>query len=59
MPTKSFAQLVQTHVANDPEFAEPLLREGIDAILAGDVETGNAMLCDYVLGRRKTPRTSS
>jgi len=37
--TGSFKELVQTRVKNDKKFAEALLREGIDAMLSGDVET--------------------
>ena len=46
--TRSFKELVQKHVAEDPAFAEALLREGIDLMLAGDVETGKAILRDYI-----------
>jgi hypothetical protein len=46
--TKSFKELVQSRVANDPEFAAALPRESIDTMLAGDVETGKAILRDYV-----------
>ena len=46
--TKSFKELVQHHVKFDAKFAEALLREGIDAMLAGDVETGKTILRDYV-----------
>jgi hypothetical protein len=40
--------LVQRHVADDPSFAEALLHEGIDLILAGDLEAGKAILRDYI-----------
>ena len=46
--TKSFKELVQLRVASDAAFAENLLREGIDTMLAGDVETGKAILRDYI-----------
>ena len=46
--TRSFKELVQRHVANDPAFSEALLREGIDAMLSGDVDTGKAILRDYI-----------
>ena len=46
--TRSFKELVQRHVAADPAFAEALLREGIDTMLAGDVETGKTILRDYI-----------
>ena len=32
----------------DADFRQALLREGIDAMLAGDVPTGKAILRDYV-----------
>ena len=46
--TRNFKELVQRHVAADPAFAEALLREGIDTMLAGDVDTGKAILRDYI-----------
>ncbi len=46
--TRSFKDLVQRHVTADPAFAEALLREGIDAMLAGDVDTGKTILRDYI-----------
>ena len=46
--TRSFKELVEKHVAESPEFAEALLREGVDLMLAGDVDTGKAILRDYI-----------
>ena len=46
--TKSFRDLVQRHVKDDARFAEALLREGLDAMLSGDVETGKTILRDYI-----------
>jgi hypothetical protein len=46
--TKSFRELVQCRLARDPEFAVALLREGVDAMLSGDVDTGKAILRDYI-----------
>ena len=46
--TKSFTELVQSHVKTDKQFAEALLREGVDAMLSGDVETGKTILRDYI-----------
>ncbi len=46
--TKSFKDLVQSRVARDPNFAAALLREGIDTMLTGDVDTGKAILRDYI-----------
>jgi hypothetical protein len=45
--TKSFKEMVQKRVASDPAFGAALLREGIDTMLAGDVDTGKAILRDY------------
>ena len=42
--TRSFKDLVQRHVAADPAFGEALLREGIDTMLTGDVDTGKTIL---------------
>src|ERR1700693_5625099 len=46
--TKSFKELVQSRMARDPDFAAALLREGIDVMLTGDVDTGKAILRDYI-----------
>jgi len=46
--TGSFRQLVQEHIGKDPAFAQGMLREGIEQMLAGDVETGKAILRDYI-----------
>ena len=46
--SKSFKGLVQEHVKRDAKFAEALLREGIDAMLSGDLETGKTILRDYI-----------
>src|SRR5216683_3343770 len=46
--SKSFRNLVQKHVKVDKKFAEALLREGVDAMLSGDVETGKTILRDYI-----------
>ena len=46
--TKSFKELVQKRAAADPAFADNLLREGVDIMLSGDVDTGKAILRDYI-----------
>jgi hypothetical protein len=46
--TKSFKELVQRRVAKDADFAENLLREGVDTMLAGDIDAGKAILRDYI-----------
>ena len=39
---------VQARVQADPAFREALLREGIETMLRGDVNTGKAILRDYI-----------
>lgn len=46
--TRSFKELVQERVAADPAFGQALLRESIDTMLAGDVDTGKSILRDYI-----------
>jgi hypothetical protein len=46
--SKSFRDLVEGHVKDDQKFAEALLREGIDAMLSGDLDTGKTIIRDYI-----------
>ena len=46
--TPLLKDLVERHVKNDSKFAEALLREGIDAMLSGDLDTGKAIIRDYI-----------
>ena len=46
--THKFKDLVGQRLNADPAFAEALLREGVDALLAGDLETGKTILRDYI-----------
>jgi DNA-binding phage protein len=46
--TRRFKELVQRRVASDAAFGEALLREGIDTMLTGDIDTGKAILRDYI-----------
>jgi DNA-binding phage protein len=46
--TRPFKELVQVRAKADKKFAEALLREGIDAMLSDDVETGKTILRDYI-----------
>ena len=45
---RSFKELVQARAAHDPAFAQALLSEGIEAMLAGDIEAGKSVLRDYI-----------
>lgn len=46
--TRSFRETVQARVAKDTAFRSALLREGVEAMLAGDVDTGKAIVRDYI-----------
>lgn len=46
--SKKFKDLVQSQVKADEKFAQALLREGVDAVLSGDVETGKSLLRDAI-----------
>ena len=48
--TGSFRELVQRRVAHDPQFGRELLRGAIESLLAGDLETGKAVLRNYIKG---------
>jgi hypothetical protein len=46
--TRSFKELVQSRAVRDKRFADALLKEGVDTLLAGDVESGKLILRDYI-----------
>jgi len=46
--SKSFSELMQGQAKKDKKFAEALLREGVDAMLSGDIDTGKTILRDYI-----------
>jgi len=46
--TRSFKETVQARVARDPAFKQALLTEGVSALLEGDLDTGKAILRDYI-----------
>ena len=46
--TKDFKETVKTRIAKDPAFREELLKEGIECLLSGDMDTGKAILRDYI-----------
>jgi DNA-binding phage protein len=46
--TRRFKELVQNRTERDTEFGAALLRESIDIMLTGDMETGKAFLRDYI-----------
>ncbi|MBN8506272.1 MAG: transcriptional regulator [Burkholderiales bacterium] len=46
--TRDFKQTVLARVQAEPAFREALLKEGVEALLAGEVELGKTMLRDYI-----------
>jgi DNA-binding phage protein len=46
--TRSFKDTVKVRADQDATFRDALLVEGLDALLAGDVDTGKAVLRDYI-----------
>ena len=46
--TRDFKSTIQKRVQRDAGFRRELLREGIECMLAGDVETGKTVLRDYI-----------
>jgi DNA-binding phage protein len=46
--TRDFKQTIRARVRRDPAFRKALLREGIESLLSGDVETGKTVLRDYI-----------
>ena len=47
--TKDFKKTIKKRMERDPVFREELLKEGIDCLLTGDVDTGKAILRDYII----------
>ena len=65
--TREFKETVQARMKADRRYRKEVLREGVERLLAGDLETGKALLRDYInatigfeeLGRRtKRPAKS-
>lgn len=46
--TRSFKETVKARIERDAEFREALFREGIECLLSGDVDTGKAVLRNYI-----------
>lgn len=45
--TRSFKDTIRERVAQDPGFRECLLKESIECMLSGDIETGKIILREY------------
>ena len=46
--TRDFKETVQARARRDPVFREGILKEGIECLLAGDLDTGKILLRDYI-----------
>lgn len=46
--THDFKETVRARAQRDPKFRQALLREAVECILNGDLDTGKAVLRDYV-----------
>lgn len=46
--SRDFRETIRARVDRDSAFREELLREGVELPLAGDMDTGKAMLRDYI-----------
>ncbi|TGD97249.1 DNA-binding protein [Methylobacterium nonmethylotrophicum] len=46
--TRSFKETVKARAERDPAFRDALLTEAIGQFLAGDLDTGKAILRDYI-----------
>ncbi len=46
--TRDFKRTIQARIERDPAFRDELLREGVECLLSGELETGKAILRDYI-----------
>jgi len=46
--TRDFKETIVARVKRDPAFRKALLREAIDTLLSGDVETGKSILRNFI-----------
>ena len=46
--TREFKETVQARIRQDRKYRKELLREGVECLLAGDLDTGKAVLRDYI-----------
>ena len=46
--TREFRETVQARTTQDRRYRKELLREGVECLLAGDLDTGKAILRDYI-----------
>lgn len=46
--TRGYKETIRARVQRDPEFKEALLKEAIECLLAGDVDTGKSILRNFI-----------
>lgn len=46
--TRDFKETIQARALSDETFREGILRESIESMLSGDIQTGKALLRDYI-----------
>ena len=46
--TRDFKETIKNRIERDPAFREELLKEGIECLLVGDIDTGKGILRDYI-----------
>ena len=46
--TRDVKETIRARIKRDPEFGEELLKEGIECLLAGEMDTGKILLRDYI-----------
>lgn len=46
--TRDFKETIRARVARDPKFRKELLREGIESMLTGDIDTAKTIVRDYI-----------
>src|SRR5436305_11358328 len=46
--TREFKETVQARIRADRKYRKELLREGVECLLAGELETGKSILRDYI-----------
>ena len=46
--TRAFKMTIQARADRDAAFRESLLAEGVQALVAGDLETGKSVIRDYI-----------
>lgn len=53
--TRKFKETVQLRVRRDPEYRKELLLEATNSFLEGDIDTGKALLRDYLNATEALP----